>query len=104
MINCQSITAKKASFNTFVSEHCPNIIAGCESWLYNIPTGYSIYRCDRSDGYGGVFVACQDTLVICERLTIDINVEMVVCSIKQKQLPHTLIICAPYRPPNDDLT
>ena len=73
MINCQSITAKKASFNNFVSEHCPNIIAGCESWLSSsvasaeiFPTGYSIYRRDRSDGYGGVFVACQDTL-ICER-------------------------------------
>ena len=110
MINCQSITAKKASFNNFVSEHCPNIIAGCESWLSSsvasaeiFPTGYSIYRRGRSDGYGGVFVACQDTF-ICERLIVDINVEMVVCGIKQKQLPQPLIICAFYRPPNNDLT
>ena len=100
IINCQSITAKKASFNHFVSEHQPNVIAGCESWLSLsiasaeiFPTGYLIYRYDRSDGYGGVFVACQNTLT-CEQLTFDTNVEIVVCCIKLREVPQPLIICA----------
>ena len=63
---------------------------------------YLIYRCDRSDGYGGVLVACQSTLT-CEQLTFDTNVEIVVCCIKLREVPQPLIICALYRPPNNDL-
>ena len=110
IINCQSITAKKASFNHFVSKHQPNIIAGCEWWLSPsiasaeiFPTGYLIYRRDRNDGYGGVFVACQNTLT-CEQLTFDTDVEIVVCCIKLREAPQPLIICALYRPPNNDLS
>ena len=78
VINCQSIQAKKASFNNFVAEHCPNIIAGCESWLSPsitsaevFPSEYIVYRRDRNDGYGGVFIACQSSL-ISEMLNLDI--------------------------------
>ena len=42
--------------------------------------------------------------MISERLAIDVNVEVVACHNKQKELPQPLIICALHRPPNDDLT
>ena len=48
-------------------------------------------------------MACQDTL-ICGRLALDVNVEVVACSIKQKESSQPLIICALYRPPNNDLS
>ena len=91
-------------------EHHPNIIAGCESWLASsvasaeiFPSEYTIYRRDRSDGYGGVFLACQNTL-ISEMLILDVSVEVVACCIKQKESSQPLIICALYRPPNNDLS
>ena len=80
-----------------MSEHCPNVIASCESWLSSsdasakiFPTGYSIHRSDGSDWI--VFDAYQYTL-ISERLTIDVNVEVVACRNKQKELHQPLIIC-----------
>ena len=30
---------------------------------YIFPTGYATYHHDCTDGYGGVFVACHDTLI-----------------------------------------
>ena len=69
IINCQSVVAKRACFHNFIAEHNPHIIAGCESWLSSsiqsaevFPNGLKVYRRDRSDGYGGVFVACKDSL------------------------------------------
>ena len=41
------------------------------------PSECIVYVHDRNDGYGGVFMACQSTL-ICEMLHPDANVE--VCS------------------------
>jgi len=49
-------------------EH-PDIMIGNESWLNpNIylgevfPSEYKVFRKDRSDGYGGVFIACNNKL------------------------------------------
>ena len=88
IINCQSIVAKKASFHNFLTEHNPDIIAGCESWLTPsiksaeiFPNNLKIYRRDRSDGYGGVFVACQETLIT-DEVVHKVNVEAVICTHK----------------------
>jgi len=49
IMNCQSIFSKKASFVNFISDHSPNIIASCESWLTPsissseiFPAGYTV--------------------------------------------------------------
>ena len=61
VMNCQSISSKKAFFQNFISDHSTDIIAGCESWLSPsvstseiFPAGYTVCRKDRSDGCGGV--------------------------------------------------
>ena len=93
-----------------MAEHCLNIIAGCKSWLSPsitsaevFPSEYNVYRHDRNDGYGGVFIACQSSL-ICEMLNLDTNVEVLACSIRQKMSSKPLIICSLYRPPNNDVS
>ena len=64
MINCQSIKSKtfRNSFQNLISLYDPDFIVGTEFWLSpeiinneNFPPGYTIYRKDHPDGYGGVF-------------------------------------------------
>ena len=63
VVNCQSLAAKKASFLNLLNSRHPDIVFGCESWL-NVsissseifPPNYTVYRQDRADGYGGVFL------------------------------------------------
>ena len=50
--------------------HSPDIIIGSESWLKPsikdheiFSTHYTVHHCDRADGYGGIFIACHDTLI-----------------------------------------
>jgi len=108
IMNCQSISSKKAAFANFISENSPDIIAGCESWLSPsistsevFPAGFTVYRKDRSDGYGGVFVACRNS-IISEELNLDSNAEIVACRIDQNE-SQPLIICSLYRPPDNNL-
>ena len=70
VLNCQSLVAKKESFINLLDVYHPDIVFGSESWLKpNIlssemfPSGYTVYQKDRHDGYGGVFIACRNTLI-----------------------------------------
>ena len=108
ILNCQSISSKKAVFANFVSVNSPDIIVGCESWLSPsistsevFPAGFTVYRKDRSDGYGGVFIACQNSLVS-EEINLNTNAEVVACRVHQSG-SRPLVICSLYRPPRDDL-
>jgi len=108
VMNCQSIFSKKAFFDNFISDHSPNIIAGCESWLTQFLHKkffqrdiQCTYRKDRSDGYGGVFVACGNNFVS-EKLILDTNAERVACRVDQNE-SQPLFVCSLYRPPNNDL-
>ena len=65
------------------------------------PADLKIYRHDRPDGYGGVFIGCQETL-ISEELIHEENVEAVICHIKIKK-HKPLITCNIYRPPNNNI-
>lgn len=72
-VNCQSASAKNASFRFLIQEEDPDVIVGTESWLHcNIPSGeifpshYNIFRKDRdnqSDHHGGVFIAVKNDLI-----------------------------------------
>ena len=69
-MNCQSIFAKKPTFEYLLHQHNPDFIAGSESWLTQsintneiFPSIYTIYRRDRLDGYGGVFLGCKSTFI-----------------------------------------
>ena len=48
----------------------PDVIFGSESWLSPLiytneifPHNFDVYRCNRDDGFGGVFLACNNKLV-----------------------------------------
>jgi len=82
---------------------------GSESWLKPdilnseiFPDGYNVYRKDRFDGYGGVFLACHQSLISCELDIPDNSSELCACQI---DLPNNskLIVCSVYRPPSSDI-
>ena len=65
VINCQSIVGKKSVLDNLIHEYKPDVIVGTESWLKpTIPSSeifsscFEVFRRDRLDSYGGVFLAC----------------------------------------------
>ena len=107
IVNCQSVQAKKCSFLLLIDQYIPDIIVGTESWLTPainsseiFPSNYNIYRRDRPDGYGGVFLACKSNL-ISEELSLSTTCEMMACKI---HLAHDYLIASLlYRPPDRNL-
>jgi len=104
----QSIVSKRASFALLLEEHNPDIVMVSETWLssgvYNnefFPNGFHIFRKDRADGYGGVLLACRDSIT-CQELAFDTNSEAVVCQVTINR-HQSVIICSFYRPPNSNI-
>ena len=86
----------------------PNIVFGSESWLKPsvsscevFPSDYVVYRQDRADGCGGVFIACHSLLTSCMLDTSITSCELVSCQIKLKNNT-SLILISVYRPPSSD--
>ena len=109
VINCQSLKSKKATFGCFVDAHKPDIIFGTESWLSPsissskiFPHGYNIYRQDRPDGYGGVFLAIHSKL-ISRKILFTIRCKAV-ASLITLDNSQSLIVCSVYRPPYNDVS
>ena len=65
------------------------------------PDGYHVFRRDRADGYGGVLLACRNS-INCQELTFDTNSESVVCRVTLN-CHQSVIICSFYRPPNKEV-
>ena len=108
ILNCQSLTAKKESFQNIICTHSPDVIFGTESWLKStvknsevFPNGYVVYRQDRCDGYGGVFVACCDNLATHDVHLSTSSCELVACHIQLTD-HSSLIACSVYRPPSSN--
>lgn len=64
--NCRSVISKKHEIIYLVNKFKPSIIALAETWLkpgsvFKI-SGYSCYRKDRGDGYGGVAILIKNNL------------------------------------------
>jgi len=97
---------KKTSFLNLINEHNPDFIAGTEPWLSDsihnneiFSSTYSIYRHDRADGYGGVFVACKST-IISEEISLSTLCEIAACRVSLSS--ESLILISVYRPPNNN--
>jgi len=108
IVNCQSLVAKRASFLNLLDLHLPDVVLGSESWLNSgisnnemFPLKYVVYCRDRDDGYGGIFLACCNTLATHEVNLSDANCEVVACQIQFKNHP-SLIVCSVYCPPSSD--
>lgn len=61
------------------------------------PSGYTVYRKDRHDGYGGVFIACRNTLTSSKLQLNETPSELVACQIQLAD-HSSLIVCSIYRP------
>ncbi|CAK1597701.1 unnamed protein product [Parnassius mnemosyne] len=64
--NCRSIRNKKPDIIHLINSYNPSILAISETWLkpgspFRIP-GFSCYRSDRSDGYGGALILLNRTI------------------------------------------
>lgn len=97
---------KKPTFEHLLYQHNSDFIAGSKSWLTQsintneiFPPTYTIYRRDRPDGYGGVFLGCKSTF-ISEEIPLKTLCEIVACRIHLRN--NSLILLSVYRPPNKD--
>jgi len=107
-LNIQSIVSKRASFALLLEDHNPDIVIVSETWLspdvYNnefFPNGFHVFRKERADGYGGVLLACRDSIT-CQELTFDTNSEAVVCQVTLS-CHQSVIICSFNRPLNNNI-
>ena len=107
VLNCQSIVAKKESFINLMM-----FIILMYFWLWILvkscivsskvfPSGYTIYRKDRVDGYSGVFIVCHNFLISNELTFTDSSSELVACKIQLAD-GSSLIACAIYCPPSSN--
>ena len=84
VMNFQSIVGKKSSFNYAIDYYKPDIrIFGTETWLKPtipssemFPSQYQVIRKDRTDGFGGVLLACEKVYTW-EEIPIDLTCEIV---------------------------
>ena len=106
-LNCQSLVNKRADFSELVDRTNPDIIVGTESWLTPdhftaefFPPSYNVHRRDRLDNRGGgVFLAVRNTLTSSTDPTLEVNAELLWCTISLEH-QKSLTIGAFYRPPN----
>ena len=105
ILNTQSIKNKKGITSCMIDETRPDIMIITETWLSPdilnseiFPRGYSVFRKDRADGFGGVLIACRNG-IICSDVNIDSPTEMVACKVTLEN-QQSVIICSVYRPPD----
>ena len=107
--NLQSITSKKEALWEQIDEFAPEVFVGCETWLSKdigsseiLSPGYSCYRKNRDDGYGGVIIMISKKLAS-EEVSLDSDSEIVAIKVETaSKVP--LYILPNYSPPsNNDL-
>lgn len=94
---------KLSKFQSFAYSTFYDIIAITETWLSNsiydneiLPTGYSIYRNDRTTRGGGVLIAVKD-YISSVQIQSPIDLEIVTVEVNA---PSAITVCAVYIPPN----
>jgi len=107
-LNCCGLrsSGKRANFIALVDENNPDIICGCESHLdsqyYSAEifcSTYTVFRKDREEGGGGVFLCIRDGLSVTEQPELSANAEIIWAKITlAKRNP--IYICSFYRPPD----
>lgn len=101
--NCRSLVSKLPSMSSFMYASMFDIFCLTETWLSDfiydnevIPTGYSLYRKDRSSRGGGVLVAVSDSIQSAI-ITTPSKLEVVAVSIT---LQEVVTFCVTYVPPS----
>ena len=84
-LNCCSLSSnlKKAALLALIN-YDPDIICGCESHLDEsylsaeiFPKNYNVFRKDRTEGAGGVFLCVQKDFSVAEDPTLSVDTELV---------------------------
>ena len=109
IMNCQSIVGKKSVLDNLIYQFKPDIIVGTESWLKPtistnefFSSSFEVFRRDRPDGYGGVFLACsKDFCWQSIPVKSSCDAKVVACKLELKN--SLLIVIGVYRPPNSNL-
>ena len=65
-----------------------------------LPDDYIAYRCDRSDGFGGVMIA-HKCYIPSHQFFLSYSCELITCQLDIRPTP--VILCAVYRAPGTDL-
>ncbi|XP_072051476.1 uncharacterized protein [Amphiura filiformis] len=106
VINFQSIFAKREVFWSLLESTKPDVVMGCETWLKPgvaqgeiFPPGYSVYRKDRKDGYGGALLGITNSLNS-HQVSIDADADIVAAKVRNGN--NDIILGAVYRPTNND--
>ena len=105
-INFQKIFNKRAEFWSIIDAVKPDIIFGCETWLSPgvnsceiFPPNFNVYRKDRKDGYGGVLLGINSSL-ISHQLDISSEAEFIAAKILSGK--QSIIVGALYRPTDNN--
>ena len=107
IINFDSIFAKRNALNATLENENLDVIIGCETKLNSdildsefLPENYKCWRNDRNRHGGGVIIIYKDDLKVTK---INVKVKSEVLAVKIAcQGKKSLIMCAVYRPPNND--
>ena len=109
IVNCNGLksASKKSQFQALIDQHRPDIVLGCESKLGNsisthsvFPSDFNVFRKDRDEHGGGVFVAVHNSLIVSNCPEFDVDCELLWCSL-QFTNAKPLFIASFYRPPNN---
>ena len=110
-VNCRSLRSQNKAVDliSLMKEHNANIVIGTESWLTSeisdaevFPADFVVYRKDRSAKVGGgVFVACHASLRSRREQELETDVEIVWCSVQDRN-GGKVYISSFYRPPDSD--
>lgn len=106
VINFQGIWGKKELFAQCLLDCKADIVIGSETFLDPsikncevLPPGFTAYRIDRNDGWGGAIIICKSSLIT-DIVFKSKETECIAIKVETYQRP--VIICSVYRPTNND--
>ena len=109
IVNCHSLNANKASLHPAVEYIKPDCIIGTESWLNPgisdsevMPPDFTAFRKDRSDSYGGSFIAINKSYNASLIQSEGTNSEIVWAEVQLEQSTN-LLIGSYYRAPSSSI-
>ena len=105
-INCQSIQSKRSELHTMLQYIKPDIVFGTESWLSKsiasseiFPSEYNVFRQDRNQIGGGVFILTHKSLTVEDQpdLTTNCEIKWIRVKLQNRKDLHAGVFYMPHR-------
>jgi hypothetical protein len=108
-VNCQVLKGKgkQKELELLFHNEKPDVVMGTESWLSQdyqdtvFPDDYLVWRRDRNDRGGGVFIAYKNDLILTEMPEYGNNCEFIMAKLQAVNSPTVYFGCM-YRPPDNN--